>query len=93
MINILLQACEDEASVISLVRSMKNRLSSGIIFLYSVKNDHLRQQELSFICGSTMNWLIRSSTIEQDDWLIASPVSRAKFEEMLLLWCIESKLE
>lgn len=92
MINILLEACQDEASVISLVRSMKNRLSSGILFLYSVKNHHLVQQEISFICGSTMNWIIRASTIEEDDWLIASPVSRSKFEEMLLLWCTETKL-
>lgn len=87
MVDILLRSCQDEASVIALVRSIKNKESSGIIYLYTEKEDVLLQQEVSFICGSKMNWILRSSTLEEDDWLIASPMSRLKFEEMLLLWC------
>lgn len=86
IIETLLESCQDEASVISLVRCMKNATSIGTIFMCAWQSNSCDQQQFSFICSQSMNWMIRSSTVAEEDWLIASPMSRQTFVDMLLLW-------
>ncbi|MGG0822619.1 hypothetical protein ABE099_07050 [Paenibacillus turicensis] len=86
IIHDLLQSCQDEASVISLVRCMKNANSNGTVFMRAWQENRWNQQQFSFICSQSMNWIIRSSSVAEEDWLIASPMSRQTFVEMLLLW-------
>ena len=86
IIRALLQTCQDEAGVISLVRCMKNAKSKGTIFMCAAQKNSWKQQQFSFICSQSMNWIIRSSSVADEDWLIASPMSRQTFVEMLLLW-------
>jgi hypothetical protein len=86
IIHALLQSCQDEAGIISLVRCMKNAKTKGTIFMCSYVGNNWNQQQFSFICSQSINWIIRSSSAVEEDWLIASPMSRQTFVEMLLLW-------
>jgi hypothetical protein len=86
IIHALLQLCQDEASVISLVRCMKNAKSYGTIYMHAWQESRWNQQQFSFVCGQSMNWMLRSSSIAKEDWLIASPMSRQTFVDMLWLW-------
>ncbi|MNJ66194.1 hypothetical protein D3C77_622520 [compost metagenome] len=77
---------DDHEGVISLAKCMKTRVAQGDIRFYAWNGERWESQHASFINNDTINWLIRSSTKLDEDWLIATPTPKALFQEMLLQW-------
>lgn len=82
----------DHEGSIALARSLKRPGSHGEILFYGKDSDceKLELHQVRFISTDHINWILRESTGDREDWLIASPSSRNKFQEMLESWLMHS---
>ncbi|MBU5673466.1 hypothetical protein [Paenibacillus brevis] len=82
----------DHEGSIALARSLKRPGSHGEILFYGRHSgcEKLELHQVRFVSTDHMNWILRESTGDREDWLIASPSSRHKFQEMLELWLMHS---
>lgn len=90
MVAELMKSCQhevqDEAGIVALARCMKSKRAQGNITFYISNRDEWQGQSTQFMNDHSTNWLIRSSTHDDEDWLIAAPMPKEKFEEMLVQW-------
>lgn len=86
MMALLVEMTDDEEGGIALAKCIKTCLSQGDIRFYAKHGDTWDMQNMQFINNDHMNWLIRCSTKDDEDWMIATPTPRQNFQEMLLLW-------
>lgn len=86
--NRLVISSGDYEGSIALARSLKQPRSQGEILFYSRQSDteKLELYRVRFVSTDHMNWILRESTGDSEDWLIASPSTRRKFQEMLESW-------
>lgn len=86
----LVEATDDLEGSISLARCLKFRSGEGEFHL-SVWTGHTWEtQQAAFLMNGSVNWLIRKSVNSDQDWLIASPTNKEKFQNMLLMWLKQS---
>lgn len=86
----LLKSCQDEAGVIALARCLKMKRVQGNITFLMANEEEWEEQSAQFIISHSMNWLIRSSTKDDEDWLIASLMSNDKLHELMMMWFRQS---
>lgn len=86
--NKLTEISNDLEGSIALGRSLKYSKSRGDILFYANDEQHyeLELHHVRFISHPSMNWLLRSSMQSHEDWLIASPTARNKFQDILARW-------
>lgn len=82
----LLKITDDQEGVISLAKCMKTNVAQGDIRFFAWNGDQWESQHAQFINNHSINWLLRSSTKVDEDWLIATPTQKNQFKEMLLHW-------
>ncbi|AZK47686.1 hypothetical protein [Paenibacillus lentus] len=82
----LMKFTDDQEGVISLAKCMKTNVAQGDIRFFSWNGDQWESQHAQFINNDSINWLLRSSTKVDEDWLIATPTQKHQFKEMLLHW-------
>ncbi|WP_055108359.1 hypothetical protein [Paenibacillus ihumii] len=82
----LLKITDDQEGVISLAKCLKTHVAQGDIRFFSWNGDGWESQHAQFMNNHTINWLFRSSTKAEEDWLIATPTQKDQFQEMLLHW-------
>lgn len=70
----------------ALAKCLKNRTAEGELHLSIWNEGGWESQGAAFIVGESMNWLIRMSIRDDEDWLVATPATKKQFQEMLLLW-------
>lgn len=80
------QATGDLESSYAMARCLKHRLSEGELHLSIWNEDGWGSQGAAFLVGPSMNWLIRMSIRDEEDWLVATPATKQQFQQMLLLW-------
>lgn len=78
---------DDQESVIALARCIKSNTSSGSLRFYSWDEHDWEVQSVKFINNYHMNWLLRTSVKEDEDWMIATPTSMENIQEMIRDWC------
>jgi|GEM_PF-827617 len=86
MIARLAKVSDDQEGIIALAKCMKTRVAHGSLRLYTRGPDGWENQCAQFINNHHMNWLIRSSTRKEEDWLIATPTPDEAFKEMMRHW-------
>ena len=86
----LLKSCQDEAGVIALARCLKLSRAQGNFTFLMANGEEWEEQSAQFIICHSMNWLIRSSTKDDEDWLIATPMPKIKIQEMMMMWFRQS---
>lgn len=77
---------DDEEGGIALARCMKSPLAQGEIRFYANREKRWEMQQMEFMNNTHMNWLIRFSAKDEEDWMIATPTPRQQFQEILLKW-------
>ncbi|MUG45668.1 hypothetical protein [Paenibacillus woosongensis] len=82
----LLKITDDQEGVISLANCLKTHVAQGDIRFFAWNGDQWESQHAQFINNHSINWLFRSSTKADEDWLIATPTQKDQFQEMLLHW-------
>lgn len=82
----LSEATGDVEASWALAKCLKNRISEGELHLSIWNGEGWDSQGAAFIVGQSMNWLIRMSIRDDEDWLVATPATKKQFQEMLLLW-------
>ncbi len=82
----LAKVSDDQEGIIALAKCMKSSVSQGDLRFYARQGESWERQSAQFINNHHMNWLIRSSSREDEDWLIATPTPSEKFQEMLQHW-------
>ncbi|MNH79522.1 hypothetical protein D3C87_208020 [compost metagenome] len=82
----LAESTDDHEGALALARCIKTRISDGELQLSVWGGTDWETQGAAFIVNESMNWLIRMSTKDDEDWLIATPTTREQFHTMLLLW-------
>ncbi|WP_410769144.1 hypothetical protein [Fontibacillus sp. BL9] len=82
----LSKVSDDQEGIIALAKCLKTSVSQGDLRFFTRKGEQWESQSAQFINNHHMNWLIRSSSREDEDWLIATPTPNEKFQEMLQLW-------
>ncbi|WP_110933019.1 hypothetical protein [Paenibacillus bouchesdurhonensis] len=82
----LLKITDDQEGVISLAKCLKTQVARGDIRFFAWNGDQWESQQAQFINNHSINWLLRSSTKVDEDWLIATPTQKDQFKEMLLHW-------
>lgn len=82
----LSKVSDDYEGLIALAKCMKTSVAQGDLRLYVRNGEDWESQSARFINNHHMNWLIRASTSEDEDWLIATPTPNEKFQEMLQSW-------
>ncbi|RCX17071.1 hypothetical protein DFP94_110133 [Fontibacillus phaseoli] len=82
----LSKVSDDQEGIIALAKCMKTSISHGDLQFFARKGERWESQRAQFINNHHMNWLIRASSREEEDWLIATPTPNEKFQEMLQLW-------
>lgn len=82
----------DHEGSIALARSLKQPACQGEILFYGkhLHGEKLELHQVRFVSTDYMNWILRESTGDKEDWLIASPASRHKFQEMLESWLMDT---
>ncbi|MDU4698396.1 MAG: hypothetical protein E6Y08_21505 [Paenibacillus sp.] len=83
---LLADMTDDEEGSIALARCMKAPLAQGEIRFYANRGERWERQQMQFINNAHMNWLIRFSAKDEEDWMIATPTPRQQFQEILLKW-------
>ncbi|WP_435921137.1 hypothetical protein [Paenibacillus sp. DYY-L-2] len=81
---------DDHEGLIAFAKCMKTSIAHGDLRFYARQGGDWESQSAKFINNHHMNWLIRSSSREEEDWLIATPTTNAKFQEMLESWIQQS---
>lgn len=87
----LLNSGNDKAAVVALSRCLKKKRCQGNITFYNTKKNTWEGQSAQFINDHYMSWLIRSSTKDDEDWLIATPMPKEKFQDMMITWFRQSR--
>lgn len=87
----LLGSYDDKAGVVALARCLKMKRCQGNITFYNAKKNKWEGQSAQFINDHYMSWLIRSSTKDDEDWLIATPMPKEKFQDMMITWFRQSQ--
>ncbi|WP_223067439.1 hypothetical protein [Paenibacillus caui] len=82
----LSQSTGDVEASWALAKCLKERTSEGELQLSIWNEEGWESQGAAFIVGQSMNWLIRMSIRDEEDWLVAAPATRKQFQDMLLLW-------
>ncbi|WP_334072883.1 MULTISPECIES: hypothetical protein [Paenibacillus] len=82
----LAKVSDDQEGIIALAKCMKTRVAHGSLRLYTRGTDGWESQSAQFINNHHMNWLIRSSTRKEEDWLIATPTPNEAFQDMMRHW-------
>ncbi|ANS77106.1 hypothetical protein AWM70_05565 [Paenibacillus yonginensis] len=82
----LSQSTGDIEASWALAKCLKDRVCEGELQLSIWNEDGWESQGAAFIVGQTMNWLIRMSLRDEEDWLVATPATKKQFQDMLLLW-------
>lgn len=82
----LSKVSDDQEGIIALAKCMKTSVSHGDLRFYARHGENWERQSAKFINNHHMNWLIRTSSREDEDWLIATPTPSEKFQEMLQHW-------
>ncbi|MBP2001002.1 hypothetical protein J2Z69_002045 [Paenibacillus shirakamiensis] len=86
MSSVLVELTDDPEGSLALAKSLKHRLCDGELQLSVWNGQAWDTQGAAFLINDHVNWLIRRSSREEDDWLIATPTTREQFQSMLLLW-------
>lgn len=89
MLSELSSVSEDQEAVMALAKCLKTSESQGDLRFYAWNGSRWVTQKAKFIVNHHMNWLIRTSTKEDEDWLIATPTPMERFQEMLQTWFYE----
>ncbi|WP_138493878.1 hypothetical protein [Paenibacillus pinistramenti] len=87
--NELFKSTGDIEASWALAKSLKNKISEGELQLSIWNEEGWESQGAAFIVGPSMNWLIRMSLRDEEDWLVATPATRRQLQDMLLLWLEE----
>lgn len=82
----LAESTDDHEGALALAKCLKTRVSDGELQLSVWSGNDWETQGAAFVVNETMNWLIRMSTKDDEDWLIATPTTREQFQNMLLMW-------
>lgn len=82
----LLKLTDDQEGVISLAKCLKTQVAQGDIRFFAWNGDQWESQHAQFMNNHSINWLFRSSTKVDEDWLIATPTQKDQFQDMLLHW-------
>ncbi|MNO14228.1 hypothetical protein D3C76_38710 [compost metagenome] len=77
---------DDQEAIMALAKCLKTCLSQGDLRFYVWNGSKWDAQSARFIINHHMNWLIRTSSNEDEDWLIATPTPMERFQEMLQTW-------
>jgi len=84
------EVTDDIEGSISLAKCLKFRSGEGEFHL-SIWTGHIWEtQQAAFLMNGSVNWLVRKSIKSDQDWLVASPTCKKKFQNMLLMWLKES---
>jgi hypothetical protein len=84
--NELSQSTGDIEASWALAKCLKDRVCEGELQLSIWNDEGWESQGAAFIVGQSMNWLIRMSVRDEEDWLVATPATKKQFQDMLLLW-------
>ncbi|GGA38801.1 hypothetical protein [Paenibacillus physcomitrellae] len=84
--NELSQSTGDIEASWALAKCLKDRACEGELQLSIWSEEGWDSQGAAFIVGQKMNWLIRMSLRDEEDWLVATPATKKQFHDMLLLW-------
>ncbi|MNW47138.1 hypothetical protein D3C74_244600 [compost metagenome] len=76
----------DMEGSIALAKCIKTPLAQGEIRFYAYSGECWELQQMQFMNNTHMNWLIRYSAKDEEDWMIATPTPRQQFQEILLKW-------
>ncbi|MBM6997185.1 hypothetical protein IM700_016115 [Paenibacillus sp. DXFW5] len=76
----------DVEGSIALAKCIKTPLAQGEIRFYAYSGECWELQQMQFMNNTHMNWLIRYSAKDEEDWMIATPTPRQQFQEILLKW-------
>ncbi|GIP21549.1 hypothetical protein [Paenibacillus sp. J22TS3] len=82
----LAESTDDQEGAWALAKCLKTRTSDGELQLSVWSGTDWETQGAAFVVNESMNWLIRMSTKDDEDWLIATPTTREQFQNMLLMW-------
>ncbi|MNW39718.1 hypothetical protein D3C74_168100 [compost metagenome] len=77
---------DDQEAIMALAKCLKTCLSQGDLRFYAWNGSKWDTQSARFLINHHMNWLIRTSTKEDEDWLIATPTPMERFLEILQTW-------
>ncbi|MBW4841182.1 MAG: hypothetical protein KZY74_17460 [Paenibacillaceae bacterium] len=83
---LLAEMTGDVEGSIALAKCMKTPLAQGEIRFYANRGDGWEIQQMQFMNNTHMNWLIRFSAKDDEDWMIVTPTPRQQFQEILLKW-------
>ncbi|WMT39081.1 hypothetical protein RE628_16370 [Paenibacillus sp. D2_2] len=90
LIQQLSNTTDDQEAVIALARCIKSNTSKGLLRFYIWNHNTWEVQCVQYMCNHHVNWLIRSSANHDEDWMIATPTSMEKIQEMIKDWLTES---
>lgn len=83
---LLADMTNDEEGSIALAKCMKSPLAHGDIRFYANCGGRWEIQQMQFMNNPQLNWLIRCSAKDEEDWMIATPTPRQQFQKILLKW-------
>ncbi|MGF7050471.1 hypothetical protein J2T13_005020 [Paenibacillus sp. DS2015] len=86
----LAEATDDVEGSIALAKCLQFRSLEGEMNLSVWDGQKWETQSAAFLANDSMNWLIRKSMEQDQDWIIASPMSKKQFQDMLLGWLKQS---
>lgn len=90
LIQKLAEASDDIEGSNLLAQCLRHRSAEGEFHLSIWTGEEWETQQLAFLMNDSVNWLIRQSVETDQDWLIASPISKKKFQDTLLMWLQQS---
>lgn len=82
----LAKITDDREGSTALAKCLKTCVAKGDIRFYVWNGHTWDTQNAQFINNDQMNWLIRYSTKDDEDWLIATPTPKQTFQDMLQMW-------
>lgn len=86
----LAEASDDVEGSNLLAKCLRYRSAEGEFHLSIWTGEDWETQQLAFLMDGSVNWLIRQSVETDQDWLIASPISKKEFQNTLLMWLQQS---
>ncbi|OAB41450.1 hypothetical protein [Paenibacillus glacialis] len=84
------EVTDDLEGSISLAKSLKFLSGEGEFYLSKWTGLTWETQQAAFLMNGSVNWLVRRSIKSDQDWLVASPTCKEKFQNMLLMWLKQS---
>lgn len=83
---LLVRTSDDVEGALELAKCLKSCTAEGEFQLSVWDGQEWETQGAAYIVSEAMNWLIRKSRKQDEDWLIAILTTREQFQDMLLLW-------